>query len=226
MGLIAAPARADVLRIEARLSDDATSLELRYQPPPGVQALPLPGQDDTVQAWWAQHARAADGCTELQPGALRLRAGCTEARVRVALAPLAAQARYEPANSLGNDARDGGVVGYVGYWLAAVPTQDLQVRLLPPTGGHVLWQGQWSDQPVQWARRADEVAAALSLREQGRSWLPALGGHQTVYLGRAPSRAVPGGGRLVHDPRLPAATVDAVRRPATASSATSAAAAA
>jgi hypothetical protein len=210
MGLIAAPARADVLRIEARLSDDATSLELRYQPPPGVQALPLPGQDDTVQAWWAQHARAADGCTELQPGALRLRAGCTEARVRVALAPLAAQARYEPANSLGNDARDGGVVGYVGYWLAAVPTQDLQVRLLPPTGGHVLWQGQWSDQPVQWARRADEVAAALSLREQGRSWLPALGGHQTVYLGRAPSRAVPGGGRLVHDPRLPAATVDAV----------------
>ncbi len=50
--------RADLLRIEARLSDDATSLDLRYQPPPGVQVLPLPGQDDTVQAWWAQRESA------------------------------------------------------------------------------------------------------------------------------------------------------------------------
>ena len=210
VSLLAAQAQADTLNIEARLSEDAQQLELRYDVPAGVQDLPLSGQDEVVQAWWAQHAQAAGDCTELLPGLLRLREGCSEARVRVRLASLAAQARYEPAQALGSVGRESGVVSYVGYWLTIVPGHGLQVRLIPPKKGQVLWQGRWSHRPVQWQRRADEVAAAIALREQDRSWLPAIGGHQSVYLGRAPSRALPGGGRLVFDARLSPATVDSV----------------
>ena len=208
--MLATSVQAGVVRIEARLSDDAKSLELRYHAPRGVRELPLLGQREAVQAWWARQAQAADDCTILKPGMLQLRQGCTEARVRVALATLGAQAHYEPAQPLGDSASDGGVVSYVGYWLTAVAGHGLRVTLIPPPRGQVLWQGRWTDRAVHWALKPDEVTAALAPDDQGDTARPSLGHRQTIYLGRAPSRALPGGGRLVFDARLPAAVVDTV----------------
>jgi hypothetical protein len=84
------------------------------------------------------------------------------------------------------------------------------VTLIPPPRGHVLWQGRWTDRSVHWALKPDEVTAALAPDDQVDTARPTLGHDQTIYLGRAPSRALPGGGRLVFDARLPAAVVDTV----------------
>ena len=201
---------AGTLRIDVSLADDAQALELRYQPPAGVGELSLPGQTTAVQAWWARQAQAGDECAELLPGRIRLREGCSAARVLVRAGLLSRWAHYEPAQPIGERGHESGLISYVGYWLAVAPGHDLQVRLHPPAQGHLLWQGQWTNSPAQWQQRTEEVDAAMALRAQGHPWLSDLGGHQTVYLGRAPSRAIPGGGRLVFDPRLRAETVDAV----------------
>ncbi len=201
----AAPAQAErSLLIQGSLTEQG-ELQLRYQPPPGVQELPFAKlQEHGLAAWRKQLQLQPDACTELLPSALRLRPGCVAATLTIRPQTLQAYAVYQPAEPLSDGQ---GVLLHTGHYLV----------LLPDTALHWEWRAPWvaeggtlrAQGPVVRQLSAEQVNQALAQQAREGSLPEQLGLWDYLLLGRSELQRAPG---AVLDGRLGAERVHQLRQ--------------
>lgn len=198
---LAAPARAGELLIETSLADDG-ALRVRYTPPAGERQITLLGGGDGTRRVWAEMARPADDCTQIDAAQrkLQLREGCSRAEIRIRPGLLAMYATYEVAQDIGGT----GLLSHTSHFVATVPGHDLRWRWLPPSKGYLLLEGQVRREPAELRVEAATLDAALA--DPRRPPMEA----RMVYLGRAEPTPLPGG-ELLRDPRLDEARFTRIR---------------
>ncbi|MBB5203221.1 hypothetical protein HNQ51_000514 [Inhella inkyongensis] len=191
------------LLIQGSLAKDG-SLLMRYQPPAGVQELPFwPPTPHGAQAWRKKMASAADDCTELLPSALRLRAGCKAATLRVRPEVLNAYATYEPAQP---QADGSGVLLHTGHYAVLLPGTALRWQWQAPA---VLQRGAQHRGEVNLALGAAEVDAEL--QNSGYENQRRLGLAEYVFLGQRPAQDL-GGAWLMMDAKVLADQAKRIRQ--------------
>lgn len=205
--LLASVTHAGELLIETSLADDGALL-VSYTPPPGVTRLERIRVDEVSNAFWREQVRPLDDCAQIEATRVVMVADrrCQRMRLRIEPTVMARYASYEAALPM----KGQGVLSFTGYYLTALEGHALRWRWLPPVGGYVMHQGQTSQVPVEQHLDAQGVSAALKAQNTHESW-QRLGARQYVYLGRAPSTAIPGG-TLVHDKALDETRLSVIRQ--------------
>lgn len=195
--LLAPLAHAGEMLIETTLADDGALL-VTYTPPAGVTTLRRTRIDDVSNGFWQNQVRSLDDCAHVDALGIVLRADppCQRARLRVEPVLLARQATYEGAQPMAGQ----GVLAFMGYYLIALKGHSLRWRWLPPSGGYVLHQGGLHHDVAEQVLDSDDVDAALQALNTPHAWHQ-LGAQQYIYMGRAPSEALPGG-VMIYDPAL------------------------
>ncbi|OWQ86882.1 hypothetical protein CDN99_19425 [Roseateles aquatilis] len=204
----AGPASAGELLIEQGVAADGTLL-VRYTPPDGVRELPLFNRSSAMATVWGEMVAPVDRCATvaLKPRpTITLAEGCASVAFRVTPRVLSRSATYEPAFPVGPTA----VMGYTGYYAAAVPGHALRWRWTPGEGAHAVVAGRISSQSVDRVIGVDEVALALKDEGGTAAGWSALAANEYVFVGKADVTAMPGG-VLIHDGALDAPRLGAVR---------------
>lgn len=200
-------AYAGELLIETRLADDG-GLLVTYTPPMGIVELKRNRIDDVSNDVWKQYVHSLDDCAQVEATRIVLRTDpkCHSAHLKVEPVLMDRYANYEAALPM----KGQGVLGFTGYYLAALKGHGLRWRWFPPTGGYVLHQGNLHREAVEEVLDEISVDAALRALDTPQAW-ERLGGQQYVYLGRAPTVEVPGG-TLVYDVALDQARLGDIDR--------------
>ncbi|MFO1251048.1 MAG: hypothetical protein U1E77_07925 [Inhella sp.] len=174
------------LLIQGSLTEQG-ELQLRYQPPAGVQELPFalsPAQG--LAGWRGQLQIQADDCTDLLPAALRLRPGCQAATLTIRPRTLQAYAVYQPAEPLADGQ---GVLLHTGHHLVLLPDTALRWEWRAPwvaEGG-----AQQADGPVLRQLSAAQVNQALAQQASLGSLPEQLGLWDYLLLGRSGLQRTP-----------------------------------
>ncbi len=204
----ASAASAGELLIEQHVAEDGALL-VRYTPPDDARELLLFDRSQTMAVVWGEMAQPVDGCATvtLTPRPLlTLKDGCTSATFRFVPRMLSRYATYEPAFPVGLSA----VMGYTGYYAVALPGHALRWRWVPADGARVVVAGQVATQAIDRVITAEQVA--LAAQDEGRTpagWA-ALAANEYSFIGKATVEPL-SGGVLIHDGRLDAPRLDAVR---------------
>ncbi|WP_144006860.1 hypothetical protein [Pelomonas sp. KK5] len=203
--LAGAQARAGELLIETAYADDG-ALVVSYTPPEGVMELTRWNRSAPARDFWREQVKPLDDCATVDGDLIRLRAGCTTARLRVEPKLLTLNAVYQPAQPIAAS----GVIAYSGFYAVALPGHALRWRWLAPKDGYVLQQGRVQRAAAEQAiAEAAVTNSAAEGSKRDASWRE-LGAQQYVYLGRAPLVEFPGGA-IVRDPALDDERVELIR---------------